>query len=222
MTAQEAYKRYSLKINKNDENTNIRVNEGEFVLIFNEQSKSYLKEKLKRDSDNSNVNYLSEFLVSDVPLILKKINNDSVEFLVPDDYFDTVTSYSIATKGSCKGRIIYNWNIKPKNKNVFLNNFNTKASFEYEETFTIYTDKTCIVYIDNFEIEQQYLTYYRLPKDIDIIGYKKIDGTFSINIDPDIPDILVNEIINRCVLETISVYENPEGFQLAQTRLNKE
>jgi hypothetical protein len=44
MTSVEAFKRFQLKINKNDTNTDVDINRGEFVLLYNEQKDVWLRE----------------------------------------------------------------------------------------------------------------------------------------------------------------------------------
>lgn len=222
MTAQQAYKEFLLKINKNDTNTNVHISKANFVIYYNQQAQVYVREKIISKGDNTEINDLDVLLVVDKPLILVDNKDLYTIFELPQDYFDIVSSYSIAKKDECSGRILYNWNMKPKNRNVLLANTNTKPSFEYEETYIQLSDFKLLVFTDNFEIEKQFLTYYRIPRAIDLKGYQKLDGSQSIDIDPDMPDIQVNEILNRCAIEVIRSYENPEGFQLAKDRLSQE
>lgn len=222
MTSKEVYKRLLLKVNKNDTNTNVKINKGDFVLIFNEQARSWLSETIEADSKNSKKNDIGLLLIYDVPLIKVSDYKDYSSFSLPDDFFDYQSSYSIASKGVCKGRKLLNWDFKAKNKNVLDQDMNRKPSFEYEETLINVSSGQFLVFADGFSIDEQFITYYKQPADIDIEGYFKLDGTPSQNIDPLLYDGYVDEIINKCAVEIIGNYEDIEHYQIAQQRVKQQ
>lgn len=219
MKSNEAYKLYEIKINKNDTNRNIKVNEAIFVKIYNEQAKIWLENEIKENESNYRKNDIAELLELDVPLVKNKINKDSISFALPTNYFDYASSYSVAVKGKCKDRILVNWDFKIKDRNSIITNNNLSPSFEYEETLINISKGNLIVFKSDFDISEQYLTYYSIPREIDIEGYIKEDGSYSTNVDPNLGDNYVNKIINLSVLETIRIFENPDGFQLAKDRV---
>lgn len=218
MTVQEIYKRFLIKVNKNDTNSNINVPKGVFVLIFNEITKSWLNDKIKDTRKNYQKNQISELLIVDKPLVVKNVNSNFTQFALPSDYFDTETTYSVAKRGDCTGRIIYNFDFKQRNKNVIFQNENEKPSFDYQETLYNINRDGIAVYTDGFEIQNQYLTYYKLPTPIDIEGYTKFDGTPSKNIDTDLDDKNVLDILNLCSLEAVTNFEDGETYQLQKQR----
>jgi hypothetical protein len=219
MTSLEAYKKFLLKINKNDTNSNINISKGQFVLIFNEQKRNWLKITIEKDQSSDLINYIEEILVLNKPLIKLKDYPDRSVFTTPHDYFSYVNSYSLATKGTCTGIKLYNWDIKPKNTNMDLLDEDNNPSFEYRETFLNLSQSGIEVYKkDDFVIDEVYLDYYRQPVNIDLVGYIKIDGTPSITVNPDMEDENVEEIIDMCAVEVQRNYQNTEDYQLAQTR----
>lgn len=222
MTANEAYKQFLLKINKNDSSSNINISKGEFVLRYNEIKSFWLIEKIKFKEASDDIHQLGELLVEDEKLTFKDKSPRMYKFTLPSNYADYSSSYSVATRGKCTDRILYNWAVKPKNVNVLLKDENNNPSFDYEETIVTVTDGNLNVFYNDFEVNDVYLSYYREPAAIDIEGYIKVDGTQSTNIDPDISDRLVNEILNRIALEVIRSYENPEGYQLSADRIKQE
>lgn len=222
MTSLEAYKTFLLKINKNDTNRNINISKGNFVLIYNEQKDIWLSKVLARDSDTSDKNGIEALLVPDLEIEKVKDTNNYAVFGLPDNLFEYQSSYSIAEKGKCKDRVLYNWDFKPRNKNVLLQDENNNPSFEYEQTLINLSDGKLLVYKTDFDIVKQYITYYKHPEYIDIEGYRKVDGSLSKEINPTLPDYIVNQIINHCAVEVIRSYENPEGFTLAKDRLNEQ
>ena len=222
MTSSEAYKEFLLKLNKNDSNTNINVSKGEFVLRYNEIRLFWLAEKLKSKEDSDEIHDLSELLEEDKPLSFIKKGPRAYQFKLPTEFFNYVSSYSLATRKKCSERTLYNWLVKPRNVNTLLKDENNNPSFDYEETIAIISEDKLKVYYNDFKIDKVFLTYYREPGKIDIEGYIKLDGTYSANINPDISDSLVYEILNRIVLEVARSYENPEGYSLAADRLKQE
>lgn len=220
-TAYEAYKRFLLKINKNDTNSNINISKAEFVLLYKEQKRVWLNDKLTQDSDNIKINHLAELLIKDKELVKSSNDNNSTSFILPENYFLFDSSYSLANKGQCQ-RPIINWLVKSKNINVLLQDSNSSPSFEYEETICILSEKKLVIYKTDFEIQKAYLSYYREPIDIDLEGYEKLDGTPSTTINPDIEDQNLEEILNRCAMEVVRNYENQEAAQMAKDRIASE
>lgn len=218
ITSLEAFKKTELKVNKLSTNDNIDIFPGEFVLIFNEQQTKWFEEKFRNRSTRI-VDVVQALLVHDFPLKKEEDHNNHSDFDLPNDYFDYSSSYSLAASGLCKGRVIYNEEIKPVNKNIiFTDDYNT-PSFDYQEGFVTLGDNNLQVYkTPDFEITDTFLTYYRYPKPIDIKGYIKVDGTESVNADPELSEHYVDEIIDRCVLEIQRAYENGDGFQLSKDR----
>lgn len=223
MIALQAYERFLVKLNKNDTNANVNVPKGRFVVIYNEQSKRWLKEKLKQKLSTDELDELSTLLVDPIePLVKLNKHFDHVDFQVPNDFFQASSSYVIASKGECKGRVLDNWNTKGKNIRILLRDENNKPSFEYEETLFGVSDGKIKVYFDDFEIDEVFLSYYRTPKDIDITGYINSLNQPSTNIDPDLPDMAINEIISRCVTEVTRNVGDPQGFQFSKERQQTE
>jgi phage pi2 protein 07 len=223
MTSIECYKSFQLKINKNDTNSDIDINRGEFVLLYKEQKDRWLKEQINRKESLSDSEDIEEIFVKHKELEkVNSIEKDYTVFKLPENYFSYVSSYSICNQKDCGGILVRNFKFKPKNENMLLENTNTQPDFEFEETVVDLSENKIFVYKKDFTIDKVFLNYYRKIGEIDIEGYRKLDGSFSKNVNPDISDVYVEEIINRCAKEVIRRYENPEGFQFAQERVITE
>lgn len=218
MTVKEIYKRFLIKINKNDTNSNINVPKGIFVLIFNEAKDFWLENKIEETRKNSLKNHISQLLVIDKEITVKDVTSKYTEFNLPEDFFDIESAYSICKRDTCMNRLVYNFDFKQRNKNALFQNENEKPSFEYQETLFNLSKNGLLVYTDNFEIQKQFISYYRRLNNIDIAGYTKFDGTPSQDIEIDLEDKHVLEIINLCSLEAVTNFENGEGFQLQKQR----
>lgn len=218
MSPIEAYKKFLLKVNKNDTNGNIKVPKSQFVLLFNEQKRKLLTQELYKNESSDLIEDFEELLVLDEKLEKLSDSTLKTDFKLPSDYFKRVSSYVLASSGDCKNQVLYAWAIKPKDINVYLQNENLKPSFNYRETVVVLNSDKVSVYKDNFTIDELYLTYYREPKDIDIEGYIHIDGTPSQNIDIGLSDANMELIIDRTATEALRNYENLEHLQIALQR----
>lgn len=218
ISPQEIYKKFLLKINKNDTNRNIKVPKSQFVILFNEQKRKYFDDELKRNESSDYIEDFEELLEVDTKLT--KVSEDSlkVNFKLPNNFLKRVGSYSLASKGDCKNQVLVNWYYKPKDINVLLPNENYNPSFEYRETMAMINKDVLSIYRTDFSIDDVYFTYYREPIDLDIAGYKHIDGTDSIDQTLDLSTFLIEYIIDRVVVEATRNYESPEQYQLAMQR----
>lgn len=222
MTSLQAYERFLIKLNRTDSNANVNVPKGKFVVIYNEQKNRWLKEKLKKKLSTDELDELRELLVDDAQLQFDKKHYNYVDFKLPEDFFHFSSSYTVASKGDCKGRILDNWNTKGLDIRLLLRDPNNKPSFEYEETLISFGNRKVKVYFDGFTVNKVYLNYYKSPSEIDIEGYINSLNEPSANKNPDISDWLVDEIINRCVLEVTRNVEDGEGVQFAKNRVDTE
>ena len=217
MTSLHLYQALLGKVNRNDINKNIKVPKSKFVLVFNEQQRKYVDEIQDNQNNSKAIFKIKELYIPDVKL--EKIDKleDKDIFKLPEDFAEYDTSYSVATKGTCK-RTLYNICPKPKNIVVLKRDADNQPSFEYENTLAILTGDNLEVYKSDFNLDSVYLNYYKTPKEIDLEGYTRIDGTPSETIDPELSDIDLDKIVDRCAVEITRNYEDVNGFQLAQTR----
>lgn len=222
MTSREIYKRFLLKINKNDSNDGVNVLPSHFVLMFNTESLAWLGTKLRDDSDNWKLDHLQELVSTDVQLPVQKTHNDSVDFTLPGDLYRYISSYSIASQDKCKGRKIFNFDKNTLNLTAVLADAMSRPSFKFEETPCIQKSGTLKVYFEDFKIDSVFLSYYRQPKPIDIAGYRKLDGSPSVDADTDLSDENIDEVLNRMAVEVLREYQDGEGFQLAKDRIASE
>lgn len=218
MSPIEAYKLLLSKVNKNDTNTNVKVPKSIFILLFNEQKRKWLDKYIKDLESSDGIEDVEEILVLDQKLEFITDSSFKTDFKQPEDFMKRVSGFVEASKDDCKNIALVGWFVKPKDLNVLLQNQHHKPSFEYQETLGIINNGKVSFYKDNFTINNAYLTYYREPKDLDIQGYKKLDGSLSINQETGLSKINMEKIIDAVALEVVRNYESPEQFQLALQR----
>lgn len=218
MKAREIYKRFLLRINKNDTNDGVNILPSLFVLMFNTEQTRWLGQKLTKDSDNIKIDHLDGLFLSDVEIEQSEKGDGWVEFLLPKDIYRHAYSFAFVSKGNCKDVPFYYFEKKPLGFSVYLNDDSNKAHFDYEEGPMQITQGKVKAYTDNFEISKFLLSYYRVPPPIDIAGYTKIDGSESTDIDCNLSDDNIDEILTRVTIEAIREYQDTDGFQFAKDR----
>lgn len=220
MTSIEAYKKFEIKVNNINSATNIDVGVGEFILMFNEQQYKWFRNKFRGRSALYALDDVQQLIKTDLRLSSSSTGDRYTQFSLPDDYFDYISSYALASKGDCTDRPLYTFQVRLNEIDLAIRDEYNKPSFEYHEAPISISQDNIQVYKTDFEVTKLYLTYYRYPVKIDISGYIKLDGTPSVNVDPELYDQAVDEIIDWCVLELQRVADNQEGFQLSANRIN--
>jgi len=223
MKANEIYKRFLLKINKNDTNEGINILPSLFVLMFNSEAQRWIGQKIDGNGDNIGLDNLDVLLETDIELVKGNKKDDWVEFKIPEDKDIHRHSHSFAfvKKGNCQTTIFY-FEKKSLGLTATLADDFNKAQFDFEEAPFIITKGNIKAYVDGFEITKFLTSFYRFPKSIDIAGYTKIDGSSSEDIDCELHSSLIEEIINRLVLEVIRQYKDGESFQYSKDRIQTE
>jgi len=212
ITPLEVYKEFLLRVNKNDTNKNINVPRGEFVLLFNEQVLLWLDNYITDNLGTDIIEDIAEMYEPDKELTQLADQETFTSFNLPVYFFKKASVYLTATKGECSGVVMVAWDFKPKNKNFTIQNANLVPSFEYQETNYSLAGNTLILYKSDFTIDKAYLSYYRKPAQLDIEGYKRLDGSQSANSSTDLDNAQI----------ALGRYENIQGTQIAASVVAKK
>lgn len=198
MTIQEAYTRFVLKVNKNLGTNNISADKGRFVLHYNEEQVRRVEFILDNKSNDS-IREIQDLLTSNNNLQPSQIVNDRVLIKLPTDYLDLSSSYAYVKTDTCDGIRMSLFEIKDFNSEDITQDANNAPSIEYREApYYIGNGKLQIFTGNKFTVERVHLSYYRYPRQVDIEGYRKIDGTGSTNINPELDDAFQNKVISMC------------------------
>lgn len=197
MTIQEAYLRSLQKNEQNLANGGIKLDPGRFVLLFNEAQDRLVKYYLNRKDDET-IRSIQTLLV--YWKSLNKINHiddpESTLFGLPDDYLWFSNIKGSFSYNGCEIGDFVMWEAKNENVHELLGDDNNRPSFDYRETFYTIGDGKVVVYEDGFRTEEVRMTYYRNPVRVDLAGYINAAGERSTDIDPELPDPLVEEILD--------------------------
>lgn len=218
MTIQEAYLRSLQKNEQNLANGGIKLDPGRFVLLFNEAQDRLVKYYLNRKDDET-IRSIQTLLV--YWKSLNKINHiddpESTSFNLPDDYLWFSNIKGSFSYNGCEVGDFVMWEAKNENVHELLGDDNNRPSFDYRETFYTIGDGKVVVYEDGFRTDEVRMTYYRNPVRVDLAGYINAAGIQSTDIDPELPDYLVEEILDM-VAKQFSLNEN----ELRRYQLDKD
>lgn len=218
MTIQEAYLRSLQKNEQNLANGGIKLDPGRFVLLFNEAQDRLVKYYLNRKDDET-IRSIQTLLVCWKSL--NKINHiddpESTSFGLPDDYLWFSNIKGSFSYNGCEIGDFVMWEAKNENVHELLGDDNNKPSFDYRETFYTIGDGKVVVYEDGFLTDEVRMTYYRNPVRVDLAGYINAAGDRSTDIDPELPDPLVEEILDM-VAKQFNLNEN----ELSRYRMDKD
>lgn len=222
MTSLEAYVAFLNLANKLNSNDDINIDKGRFVLLYNKHAKVWLSSRVRQDRATEKIDELQQLIIEEAQLSPVGVSSDHVDFKLPDDWYEHISGYAICSQGPCKNKVINADQVKNEEKRLILFDENWRPDFDFEWLPITIGEDQIQVFFKNFSVDKFYIDYYRYPKDIDIAGYTRIDGTASVNINPDVDDIYVNQILDLVVADVSRIYQNNEKVQLDLNRIQQE
>jgi hypothetical protein len=218
MTIQEAYLRSLQKNEQNLANGGIKLDPGRFVLLFNEAQDRLIRYYLNRKDDET-IRSIQTLLVywESLNEVSHIDDPESTSFGLPDDYLWFSNIKGSFSYNGCEVGDFVMWEAKNENVHELLGDDNNKPSFDYRETFYTIGDGKVVVYEDGFRTDEVRMTYYRNPVRVDLAGYINAAGERSTDIDPELPDSLVEEILDM-VAKQFNLNEN----ELFRYRMDKD
>lgn len=220
VTPQELFMKLQLKVNKNATASNRALTKPIAVNIINDVKNRWVNQSLK-DKDSILVDNLWS-IVKDVNLTQKTNYNDRSEFSLNPDFYQLVRAEGLCKKDLCK-KVIFFREVKGQDVNILKSNDSLKPDFDFEWSFMTLGDGKLIAYKDGFDIENLRLWYYKIIPDIDIAGYRRIDGSASTDIGLDLETQYVDQIINLAAEEFMRNYGDDAGLRIAKDRtINQE
>ena len=133
-----------------------------------------------------------------------------------------IDAYARGHKGKCKDQVLFLERppLRHDTISTLLDSSIYKPSFEWRRILADITDSELGFYTDGtFEIESAYISYLRYPKEMDIAGYIKLDGSDSVDQDCELEDYLEDELLNLAELHLGMDTNNVSAVQNAQNRI---
>lgn len=195
MNVQTAYDKFQIKVNKNYETGKISVDQGRFVIIFNEAQNKFIEYILDKKNEDD-IRYIQKILVSDFPILSSESKEDYNKFSLPKNYFDFSSVYAKADQDTCKGKKIFLFEIKDDDKGEILQDDYNEPSFLARESLFHITSDTIKVYKKDFILTEILLSYYRYPVQIKLKDDEDPESGFDESFNPEFDDKFVDRIIS--------------------------
>lgn len=215
MTAQDAYDRYLIKLNDNFETSKISSDRLRFVINFNEAQNKMVEYTLeKRNSDD--IRYIQQIKVPKKELDVSKKEDKFTSFKLPEDYLDFIDISAFCSKGKCKNKLVYLFEIKGENETEILRDEYNKASFKYREAPFEISNNEVVLYKKDFEYNKANIKYYRYPLQLSLEDMDNPESQFS-DVKPEFDDKFTDRIISLAVSNAEANSESKK-FQLDKLR----
>lgn len=214
MTTEEFYIYVSDLVNKNSTNGSVDLSKRLFVSLFKENAVRYIELLLKTKSLDS-IRKISNFIQNKE---LTEVANEDIynEYNLPKDYLFFVNISSTLESEKCLSGIeteVMN-EIRPEEIDKYYSDPYNEPSISAAETIYIVRGNGIQVYKKGFEISKVTLSYYRKPIDIDIAGYKRLDGNVSTTINSDFQLPALLDVGIMMAKQFAGVTENTTSYQV--------
>lgn len=210
-------------INKNATNARTHLSKREFVELYKVNSVRYISYLLNNRGDDL-IRTISNLRTFDYGL--EEIDTESTynEYKFPEDYLDFINLSAKFKNDKCKEiKSQVMTEVKPEEIDKYYNDPYNEPSLRAAETLYNMSGEGVIVYKKGFEIKSVDLYYYRKPIEIDIVGYERLDGSPSTNINPDLSSPALTEIAIMIAKQFAGAVENSTQYQiLTQTQQIKK
>src|SRR5690625_528160 len=216
-TAQEAYERYLIKVEKNSTNNNIATDRMSCVIMYNELKNRVIKWYLN-NKDKVEIKDIQVLLVDWKRVAPERIHLNHVDFKLPSDFLSNSYIQATGSLGKCKEQDIWLYEVRPEELAQVLNNEYFKPSFEYRECpYTFSNDKINIYIEEGMKIDSIHLTYYRYPNKIALKNEDDPDSPFDENYNIELPDEVLDRVISA-ISGDFKINTENQAFQLDKLR----
>jgi hypothetical protein len=197
-----AYDKFVSRVNALDSSRGVNPEHRQFVLIFNEQLKVWVKQAQEEGDATQDIENMDELL--EPYRSLNKLPDNNAEFIgfkLPDNYFLRIGARVSLKQDTCIRGVKVDF-VKPKELETKRKSSFHQTSFDFEYTMGFLATNGINVFKGtDCTIEDLLFSYYRMPKEIEIAGYTKEDGEVSQDIDSDLSDHIMEEVIQMAADE---------------------
>lgn len=174
-----------------------------------------------REGAETTVTRVDDFQILLTPIEL--LGSNGVYYFLsrelPSDYLRFNKLIVIASKDKCKDQRLVSHLREEANSEELLRDKNNEPSFSWRETFHTIVGNKIKVYTDgDFTVKKVELMYYRMPREIRIIGCDYLGTSSPSNVDPELKTDVVESIIDEAAAVLAADIEN---FNQVQTNLQR-
>ena len=205
-------------VNRNATNNNQNVDKSRFITMFRDMELRFYEFILK-NRQNDTIRDVANFLVPRQIVTLSQNEQKYNTYNLPENFFEFANLHVKAKKDNCVDGLL-TVEVKTEDVEEVLNDQFSKPDFFSRETvYHLSEDNKVAVYKGDFEIDKVELTYYRFPRQVDIAGYTRTDGTVSNqDVDPEWDDKEINKIL-LYMAKDFSANNGDNKYQIEKDRL---
>jgi len=235
MTTEEKVYLFKLKADKLDSKSFANIKIPVIIYLLNEGMMSLLKKRYTGLNTNSRAAFdetqkrkdeFQRLVVPDEVLKVSKVNDET--FIA--DLNKTKRKYMLllrcnflASKENCSNRRIGGSLKQIDDLDLVLNSTMDGPSFEWGETPYILAEDKVRVFTDkSFVINKAVITYLRYPVLMDMEGYRKFDGSYSKNVNCELPEFIHDDIVEEALFIYSESFNNPNMQAKILAMQNKE
>ena len=219
MKIQEAYVKFLTLVNRNATNNNINVDIARFIMLFRDVELRFY-DWLLNNRGSDTIRQAAHLLVPRKKL--KKVSELDIYDLyeLEKDYFEFSNLHVTATNGGCVGEL-HTEEVKSENIEEILTDEFSKPDFEYRETvYHLSEGNKIAIYKDDFSIQEVKMTYYKLPRQVSMTGYVRVDGTTSTtDVDPEWDEKTTYKILLYMAKDFAAMNEDSTKYQINKDSL---
>lgn len=209
MTVYDSYQYVQNALNKLSSNSSQNVTKTSFVNTFNAVQYQWVEDRIKLGELNKiRIDEIQQ-LLKEVKLTVKKKENYFLANL-PSDYFHFVRSYS-----NLKGCSVMNWLVKEGDVGILLSDEFWKPSKEWGETICSLAGNQMKIYVDNFNISDVVLVYFRYPVKINMKdNFEDVNGVQTEDVNPEFQGSSLIEILNFTIQHLAGTIDDQLRYQV--------
>lgn len=201
MRFEESYQVYLTLSEANGTTDKLSTDRGRFAIDYNICQNKAIEWLIESNSSDEN-RYIQSIKVPFKDLSKGSSTELFDNFTLPSNYFDFLDLQVFGSSGNCKNQKFRSREVKGSNVDNLLIDSDSDPSFKYRDTFYTIENNSIQVYKKNFEVDQVKMSYYRYPKQIELIDPDNPESQFK-------DDVLEfdDKLINRILFLTVSLHQ---------------
>lgn len=207
------------RLNKKDSSDYDNLQCHEIVEAYNKAQLERTRRQLEGGENSIKV-------VDDLQILLTPVeilgSNRDYYFLskeLPKNYLRYSLLRVWGSKKNCKNIKLKSWLREEANAEDLLRDKNSRPDFSWRETFhTLIGNKIKVYTNGEFSVSKVELVYYRLPREIRIVGCDYLGSPSPENVEPELKDDIVESIIDEASAILAGDIESINQYQITSQR----
>jgi len=201
MNFEESYQKYLILAEANGTTDKLSTNKGRFAVKYNIAQNKVVEWLIESNSTDEN-RYLQTLKEPYETLSQSGTKTDFTSFSIPESYFDFIDLIVFGSNDNCSNQKFRAREVKGPNVSNLLIDEYSKPSFKFRETFYTISKDAVQVFKTDFNIESTSMSYYRYPKQVELINPDNPESQFKEEqLDFD------DKLINRIIFATVALHE---------------